>query len=310
MTVFAGHHGSIEFKRVGGAHQFNLQINPADIVYTRKRFTLSTLQGLDLDFGTITTGDRIRINGTSSRGLPFRFYTNAANTTYIDDPGASVGPLEFFANVDAMGAIRMYRNFGDAIANPDARYLAVPLNKSEGDAPWPVTVDLLPGAYNTLGEVQGFTISTDREAIDTTALGEKFRGFSASAITGNGSVDCLFSFKNMDNEEIPLALAELIQKVEVGSRFEGKFYILEPGPPQPPGYTAFEGVYYELQGILSRSAFTMRADQIAECSFDFITAGEFKLRSGDSPVDLATEDNVSIGNESTLEELGVLQEDD
>jgi hypothetical protein len=54
----------------------------------------------------------------------------------------------------------------------------------------------------------------------------------------------------------------------------------------------------------------MRADQIAECSFDFITAGEFKLRSGDSPVDLTTEGDVSIGNESTLEELGVLQEDD
>jgi hypothetical protein len=54
----------------------------------------------------------------------------------------------------------------------------------------------------------------------------------------------------------------------------------------------------------------MRADQIAECSFDFITAGEFKLRSGDSPIDLTTEGDVSIGNESTLEELGVLQEDD
>jgi hypothetical protein len=308
MTVFAGHYGSIEFKRVGGNFQLPLEIRPSDIFFDRKRFALGQ-NGMDIDYGTITTGDRIRITTSDARGLPFRFYTNAANTTYIDNPGASVGPLEFFANVDAMGAIRMYRNFRDAIANPNERYLAVPLDKSEGEPLWPVTVNLLPGSYNTLGQVQGFTISTDRESIDTTSLGEKFRGFSASAITGAGSVDCLFSFKNVVGEEIPLALADLIQKVEVGSRFEGKFYILEPGPPQPPGYAIFEGVYYELQGILSKSAFTMRSDQIAECSFDFITAGEFRLRSGDSPVDLTTEGDVSIGNESTLEELGVLQED-
>jgi hypothetical protein len=310
MTVFAGHYGSIEFKRVGSNALLSLQIEPADISFSRKRFSLGEPGGRDLAFGTITTGDRVRITTRDARGLPFRFYTNVTNTTYIDNPGASVGPLEFFANVDAMGAIRMYRTFTDAINNPGERYLAVPLNKNQGEEVWDVQVALLPGAFNTLGEVQGFTISTDRETIDTTALGEKFRGFSASAITGNGSVDCLFDLKTVASEEIPLALAELIQKVEVGSKFEGKFYILEPGPPQPPGYESFEGVYYQLNGVLSKSAFTVRADQIAECSFDFITAGEFKLRTGDVPVDLTTEDNVSIGNESTLEELGVLQESD
>ena len=123
-------------------------------------------------------------------------------------------------------------------------------------------------------------------------------------------MDCLFSFKNVIGEEIPLALSQLIQKIEVGSRFEGKFYILEPGRPQPPGYTTFEGVFYEVNGILTKSAMTVAADQLAECSFDFVTAGEFKLRAGESPVDLTTENDVIIGKESTLEELGVLEEAD
>lgn len=310
MTVFAGHYGSIEFKRVGSPNILDLEIAAADISYLRKRFALGVPGGLDLTFGTITTGDRIRISTEDTRGLPFRFYTNAANTTFIDNPGKDVGPLEFFANVDAMGAIRMYRTFSDAINNPGERYLAVPLDIDITEKPWNVAVNLLPGAFNTLGKVQGFEISTDRETIDITSLGEKFRGFSASAITGNGTVDCLFDLNTIANEEVPIALAELIQKVEIGSRFEGKFYILEPGPPQPPGYGQLDGVFYELEGVLSRSAFTVRADQIAECSFDFITAGEFKLRTGESPVDLTTEDGVSIGNESTLEELGVLQESD
>jgi len=63
-----------------------------------------------------------------------------------------------------------------------------------------------------------------------------------------------------------------------------------------------------VNGILTKSAMTVAADQMAECSFDFVTAGEFKLRAGDSPVDLTTENNVSIVKESTLEELGVLEE--
>lgn len=310
MTVFAGHYGSIEFKRVGGVHLLPLTIRASDIFYNRKRFALGTNDGLDIPFGTITTGDRVRISTKDERGLPFRFYTNAANTSYIDYPDGNVGPLEFFANVDAMGAIRMYRNFSDAIQNPGARYLAVPLEISEGALAWDVNVNLLPGSFNLLGQVQGFTISTDRESVDTTSLGEKFRAFSASAITGNGSVDCLFDLKGIPGQEVPIALAELIQKVEIGSKFEGKFYILEPGPSQPPGYTTVEGVYYQLEGMLSKSAFTVRADQIAECSFDFITAGEFRLRTGDSPIDLTTENDVSIGNESTLEQLGVLEESD
>ena len=118
----------------------------------------------------------------------------------------------------------------------------------------------------------------------------------------------MFSFKNVVGEEIPLALSQLIQKIEVGSRFQSKLYILEPGNPQPRGHLSTEGVFYEINGIFTKSAMTVQADQIAECSFDFLTAGEFKLRAGDNPVDLRTENNVSIGKESTLEELGVIEE--
>jgi hypothetical protein len=307
MTVFAGHYGSIELKRVGDSHALDLEIAKSDLYVSRQRFSLGTATGLDLPFGTITTGDRIRISAKDDRGLPFRFYKNADNTQYIDNPNASIGPLEFFANVDTLGAIRMYRTFTDAIANPGVRYLAVPLNQTS-TVPWQVRVNLLPGSFNQLGQVTGFTLSTERETVDTTALGGKYRDFTSSAISGGGTLDCLFSFKNVIGEEIPLALSQLIQKIEVGSRFQGKFYILEPGNPQPPGYLTNEGVFYEVNGIFTKSAMTVEADQIAECSFDFLTAGEFKLRAGDSPVDLRTENNVSIGKESTLEELGVIEE--
>jgi len=80
MTVFAGHYGSVELKRIGESNVLELEIAKSDLYVPRKRFSLGTAKGLDLPFGTITTGDRIRISTSDSRGLPFRFYKNAANT--------------------------------------------------------------------------------------------------------------------------------------------------------------------------------------------------------------------------------------
>jgi hypothetical protein len=308
VTVFAGHYGSIELKRLGGPFTLDLEIRAQDISAGRKRFSLSTKEGQDLPWATITTGDRIRISTQDSRGLPFRFYRNVSNTSFVDNPGASVGPLEFFANVDTMGAIRMYRTFADAIANSNQRYLAIPLEKPAGSAPWPVTVNLLPGVFNTLGRVESFTLSTDRENVDITSLGDRYRGVSASAISGSGSVDCLFEFKNVTGQEIPAALADLIQKVEIGSQFEGKFYLLAPSIRPPKGYEMSEIAYYQVRAMITRSALTVQADAIVECSFDFVTTGQFEFRTGDAPVDIATEAGISIGSEATLESLGTLLE--
>lgn len=310
MTVFAGHYGRVQLKRLGVDSSLSLQISNGDMDVLRKRVSFSMRDGNELMPSTITTGDRIRLTTSDQRGLPFRFYRDAANTSFVDDPGASILPLEFYANVDAMGAIRMYRSFADATSNSNTGYLAVPLSKPAGTAPWNVDVRILTGDFHRLGQVQGFTLSTDRETAEITALGDKYKDFLPSAISGSGSVDCLFSFKSASNEELPIALCELIQKIEIGSRFSGRFYLLEPGLPQPPNYGALEGVWYEVDGIMTKAGVTVRADQIVECSFDFISAGEFRLRSGTAAENLVTEANVSIGNETDLTSLGILQEND
>lgn len=312
MTVFAGHYGQLELKRFADTNALNLNISKSDLDVSRKRFTLSDKNFLDIQNGTITTGDRVSITTEDSRGLPFRLFTNLENTEFIDNPKVSNGylPIEFFANVDAMGAIRMYRSFADAIANSGENYLAIPLTVANGSEPWSVSVNLLPGAFNSVGKVLGFEISTERETVDTTSLGDAFRGFSNSGISGSGKVDCLFDFKNFESEEVPLAIAQLVQKIEIGSRFLGRFYLLEPSGDPPPGFSIFDGVFYELNGLFVRSSFVIRADLIAECSFDFITSGEFILQAGATPVPITTEDDVNIVNETTLEDLGVLNETD
>ncbi len=308
MTVFAGHHGAIELQRIGSSNRIQASISPENLNSFRKRVAFSTAEGADLEWGLITTGDRLRITTSDSRGLPFRFYTNDANTAYIDNPSAGTLPLEFFANVDAMGQIRMYRTFADAMANSGVRYLAIPLAKSNTENTWNVQIEQIGGKYNFLGRIQGFTINTERTSVDATALGDKYQNFQAAQVSGSGTVDCLFDFRDVNGEELPIALCQLIQKIEIGSLFKGKFYLLEPGPPQPPGYGSFDGVFYELDGMMTRAGIEVRADQIVDCSFDFIVNGEFKLRAGSAPVELTTENNVSIGKESTLEELGVYLE--
>jgi hypothetical protein len=308
MTVFAGHYGQVELKRVGGGGSINARISPANLLVSRKRINIGDPDGIDLPNGTITTGDRIRLTTSDSRGLPLRLYTNAANTTYIDNPGAGVLPIEFFANVDAMGAIRMYRSFSDAINNPGVRFLAVPLSVSALAAPWQVDMSIVEGGFHKLGQVKGFTFSTDRDSTEITSLGERFKNFAQSGISGSGTVDCLFSFKNLNDEEIPLALCELVQKIEAGAKFAGKFYLLEPRVQQIPGYATNEGVWYEVNGIMTRAGITVQSDQIVECSFDFISAGAFALKSGVTPVEITTEADVRIGTDADLTELGLLVE--
>lgn len=308
MTVFAGHYGQVEIKRMGGGGSINARISPENLFVSRKRINIGDSSGIDLPSGTITTGDRIRLTTSDSRGLPLRLYTNTANTTYVDSPGADVLPIEFFANVDAMGAIRMYRSFSDAINNPNERFLAVPLSVGASVAPWRVDMSIVAGGFRKVGQVKGFTFSTDRDSTEITSLGERFKNFAQSGISGSGTVDCLFSFKNLSNEEIPLALCELVQKIEVGARFAGKFYLLEPRVQQIPGYAANEGVWYEVNGIMTRAGITVQSDQIVECSFDFISAGAFTLKSGVAPVDITTEAGVRIGTEADLTELGLLEE--
>ena len=308
MTVFAGQYGAIELQRIGSSNVIDAVISPENLSTSRKRIALANTDGSDLEFGLIVTGDRLKITTEDPRGLPFRFYTNADNTAYIDDPSSSILPLEFFANVDAMGQIRMYRTFGDAMGNSGQRFLAIPLSKAASSNPWNVKISQLAGNYNKLGRVESFTLNTERNSVDTTSLGDKYQKFEASQVTGSGTVDCKFDFKDVSLEELPIALCQLIQKIEIGSRFKGKFYLLEPGLPQPSGFLLTEGVYYDIDGMMTRAGIEVRADQIVECSFDFVVNGEFKLRTGVNPLELTTESRVNIGIESTLEELGVLQE--
>jgi hypothetical protein len=307
MTIFAGHYGQVELKR-GGGGTINARLSPINLLVSRKRINIGDTSGIDLPNGTITTGDRIRLTTDDARGLPLRLYTDAANTTYIDNPGAGVLPIEFFANVDAMGAVRMYRSFGDAINNTGTGFVAVPLAVSASSAPWSLTMTIVEGGFHKVGKVQGFTFSTDRESTDITSLGERFKNFAQSGISGSGSVDCLFSFKSLSDEEIPLALCELVQKIETGAKFAGKFYLLEPRVQQIPGYNTLEGVWYEVNGIMTKAGITVRSDQLVECSFDFISAGAFALKSGVAPVDIATEAGVRLGTDADLTELGLIVE--
>ncbi len=305
MTVFAGHYGSLLLKRSGATFSLDLEIRGQDINASRKRLCFSTKEGDDVPWGTITTGDRIRLAPYAGSALPVRLYTDLANTTFVDSPAY---PIEFFANVDAMGAIRMYRTFLDAINNADARYMAVPLTPASGAAPVPVQVSLLPGDFNGVGEVQGFTLSTDRDSVDVTALGDRYKGISAGSISGSGTVDCLFTLKGGNGQERTATLAHLVQRVDTGSFFRGKFYILEPSSKPPRGYIASDGAYYEVEAMITRSAFQVAADNIAECSFDFVTTGEFLFRTGTVTQPLTTNAGVSIVTDSTLEDIGLLLE--
>ena len=62
-----------------------------------------------------------------------------------------------------------------------------------------------------LGGVTSYEFNTDREALETTALSDKFkRMYSAGLISGSGKIDCIFNNQTSGVTETPLLALQLI----------------------------------------------------------------------------------------------------
>lgn len=303
MALFAGHYGQVDLQRLGGDKVLHLLIQQEDAYHKRNKIAFSVDKDTDLDRGVLRTGDRIKVATKDDRGLPVRLYENLSGSEFVDNPSE----FEAFIYCDPMGSVSFYRAFRDAMKDSkENRRLEV--LESDGDTE--ITLEFLAGSSNEVGFVTGFRYTTDRETVDVTALGEKFRGFQASAISGSGSIDCVFDFSEKTEKEIPATLANLVQRADVGARFNSRLYILEPFGDQPPGLSSNQGVWYEVNGLMTKVAFNVRAGSLVDVSFDFVSSGAVDLQYGATDVSLITENNINMKDEIESKDLGFIEQED
>lgn len=289
MTFFLGTRGNVRLRRGTDVSlgSISSSIDSDDIQLTLNRL------GIEGAVDNLFTGDRVDITTTDARGLDFIPASNWSS-------GNTEDTFSAYVNVNAAGGLRLFPNFADAVNNARANEIA--LEAFTGD-PIEVDVAVRDVGFNVLGNVTSYEFQSNREAVDITALSDKFRKqYSAGIISGSGRIDCFFDNTTSGVNETPQLLLQLIQRLDLGSAFDLALYLVDK--EVDPNV---ENVFYLLAAVVTNAGVRVAANEIITCSLDFVTTGDVRLVVGKPSQYILKEDNDRIRVEHSLNYL--LQED-
>jgi len=269
MSVYLGTYGLVELRRMSDATQKASVINPGDVNTSRRRFSF------DFETGFLTTGDQLEISSTDGSDLDFVDASGWINST-VQSSGT------WYINVDELGGIRLYDTYDKALAGVQTE--AIVLTSISTDIP--IVASVANAVPHILANCTYFELSTNREAVDTTSLGDEFRSQYSSLISGSGNFrafwDYLPQYSNGNSTENAHYLLQLAVRTEIGSRFAAKLYLKSSGL----GTTVAaqdDVIWYEIEGIISQAAVNFAPDNTVEVSADFVTTGPIRLLSKTAP---------------------------
>lgn len=275
MTVFLGDRGRITLRRKGSDQAFVTLVNDSDVRENVRRFSV------DFAHEQFITGDSVEIRTVDGTDL-----------NWIEDDDAD-DSITRFINVDAAGGIRLYRTFDLSIKGElnDAIPLKTPVSAQE------CYLQIAPGQdHRCLAEVTSYQITTSRETIDTTNLGNHYRRqYESGLIQGQGQIECLWANpESVDCDdtaygsdvEFTSYLAQLCIRLVHGAAFHGRFYIYASED------NAKRSVWYENETcIVTNVAVTVSPTQIIQTTIDFVTSGPIVLREGYIPAFIELEES-------------------
>ena len=251
MTVYLGNAGNIELRRDSG-DVIAGTIAPASVNVSKGMFSF------DFSFGAFVTGDFVE-------------FSSASTLSFISGWAYTKG--NWFVNVDQLGGLRLYNTYSDAIAGTSNNRVALAVPGAD----IAISCKILNSVPRLLANIIRFELSTDREAVDTSSLGDEFRNQYSTLITGSGSIDCIFDYATAGQTEIAVYLHNLLLRQQFGSDFKANLYILTEGQAQGAN-AANDSVWYEISGVMTNATIQCTAGDIIESRFTFVTTGEIKLR--------------------------------
>ena len=285
MAIYFGSTGFIELKRDALNSQIGTSLNPADVNTTKKRFSVENING------SLITGDQVEIETV-----------DGSNLELLDSH--SFPDLRKFIHIDDMGGIKLYNTFGTALAGEvsDALTLTVPSSTKD------ILIRTRNSRFRPLAKVTEFEITTTRDTVDVSNLGEEFRRqYENGLISGQGTIQTIWQHRNFQNDtpdflepEFAVYLSQLLVRMQQGADFEGRFYIYND-PSQ-----STNSVWYQSMCVVTNVAINVPASGLIEARIEFITNGEIRLHNGVPPAFLLRENTDKILQEDGD---GILLED-
>ena len=264
MGVYFGQAGEIALKRDSLQAALKTQLDPFDVNTSTKRFSV------DHSSGSLITGDEVEIETVDKSTLEL-----VSGHSYPDG--------KWFVNVDPLGGLRLYNSFAAAIEGLQTNALTLVTPSSAKD----ILIRTRNERYRHVAGVKDFEMTTTREQVDLTNLGDEFRNqFEAGLISGQGSLNCLWQHDYYDGDranefgtdpEFPFYLAQLVLRTQQGADFDALLYIHKDGS------NSKKNVYYEANCVITNVAVTVSASEVIETRIEFVTNGVIALKTGDTP---------------------------
>jgi hypothetical protein len=278
MAVYLGDTGLVELKRDALDTALMTQLDPSDVNVDRKRFSV------DFASGSLVSGDHLEIATVDGSLLQL-----VAGHAYPDG--------RWYVHVNQAGGLRLFDTFEKAVSGrvEDALPLELPTRIKQ------IKIRTRNSRYRCVARIKDFEISTTRETVDTTLIGDEFRQqYEAGLISGQGTLNCLWEHAyaicdpdyTTNAPEFPVYLASLVVRIQQGADFSGRFFIYNSGSSR------VNSVWYEADCVVTNVAVTVPAGGLIETTIQFVTTGPVQLRSGMPPSYLLQESGDFILQES------------
>ena len=266
MSVYLGETGTVEIKRTGEPVGFTL--DPADVDVTARR--MSAEWGGPCPF---ITGDQVEIKTVDE-------------STFELIKGVIDFDVTRWVHLDQVGGIRFYDNYQDAVngGKTNSLELVEPASSLE------VTMDVVNAKYANVAQMRSWEITTSRETVDLTLLGDEFRSsYDQGLISGQGQITALWDYewtacvddKVCDDAEFAHYFSQLVIRFKEGCKFLGRF-VLYQGEE--------ESVWYESDCLVTNVGLNFSPGVVIESTIQFVTTGVIQIKQGSLPGYLQQED--------------------
>ena len=251
--------------RAGVVDNETYSLVPGDVNVLKDRFSF------DYPTGMLITGDLVQFKATDGGLLDFVTAAGWIDNTIHGD-GA------WYVNVDDVGGIRLYHEFAHAVNGEEAGLIT--LQQPGRTIPLGVAVDQDSG--RCLAQCTDYEFSNTREAADVTALTDEFRNQYSGIISGSGSLNCLFSYRQemCDGTNQPTEKAaylhQLVLRQTLGAKFRAKLFVIHP--QVGTGEAANDQVWFEFDALVTNSAIRLESTSLIRSRIQFVTTGPIKMK--------------------------------
>jgi len=263
--IYLGNEGFVELERVSTNLPIYSKLDPEDVNVGERRWSV------DNDLEALITGDRLEISTVDGSNLQL-----VAGHNFPDGL--------WFCHIDPIGGIYLYEDYEQAINGKQSLALPLVAPTQAQD----ITIALgKEGLYRCVANIRDWSLTTSREAVDLTSLGEEYRrNYTNGLISGQGSLNCFWDYKSCACESgervaYPQYMSQLVLRTKLGGAFRGRFFILGG----PDTY-----IWNEALCIITNVAMSFGPTQPVGSRIEFVTSGAVALRMGMPPSYLLQED--------------------